>query len=188
MAVAALTRGPAPPLPERGRAWSVYDLFITADDDQVFIGVTSERHWERFCRKFGWDDLLADRRLAGNAQRIEARDWLLPELRERLGRLTKAEILTLAEAAEIPFAPVARPEDLAEDVQVKEAHALTETRLPEGQTVKLPKLPLRLDGQSFEARQGPPALGQGGLAFLREAGFGEAEIETLVNQGVVMGG
>jgi len=44
MAIAAITGEPPPPMPERGRAWSIYDLFATADGQQVFVGITSERH------------------------------------------------------------------------------------------------------------------------------------------------
>lgn len=34
-----MTRKPATPMPERIRAWAVYDTFTTADGEQVFVGV-----------------------------------------------------------------------------------------------------------------------------------------------------
>ena len=37
MAAAAMTGQAQPPMPERGRAWSIYDLFDTSDGDQVFV-------------------------------------------------------------------------------------------------------------------------------------------------------
>ena len=33
--------------------WGVYRLFTTADDRQVFIAITSNGHWQRFCKEFG---------------------------------------------------------------------------------------------------------------------------------------
>lgn len=60
MAGAAVTGEEPPPMPERGRTWSVYELFATRDGLQVFIGITSDRHWcktarglEPICTRFG---------------------------------------------------------------------------------------------------------------------------------------
>ena len=58
MAVAAVSGQAPPPMPERGRTWSVYDLITTADGEQVFIGVTSDRHWKRMCETFGFSDWI----------------------------------------------------------------------------------------------------------------------------------
>ncbi len=60
MSYAAMTQAPVPPMPARVSAWSIYQLFRTKDDQQVFIGVTSDRHWERFCAIFDRADLFAD--------------------------------------------------------------------------------------------------------------------------------
>ena len=63
MAYAALTDGPVPPMPARVSAWSVYKLFDTKDEDQVFIGIISEKHWQKFCEAFDRSDWLEDERL-----------------------------------------------------------------------------------------------------------------------------
>ena len=60
MAVAAITGQDPPPMPERGRAWSVYDLFATAEGDQLFVGVTTDRHWKRMCEVFEFTDWQND--------------------------------------------------------------------------------------------------------------------------------
>ena len=49
MAYAAITKVQVPPMPARVSAWSVYKIFNTKDKDQIFIGIISEKHWERFC-------------------------------------------------------------------------------------------------------------------------------------------
>lgn len=73
IAVAAVTGIATPPMPERGRVWSIYDLFETADGEQVFIGVTSERHWMRMCETFEFTDWASDDKLASNQGRIDER-------------------------------------------------------------------------------------------------------------------
>ena len=60
MAGAAISGEPVRPMPERARTWSVYELFATADGRQVFIGLTSDRHWQRFCHTFGFTDWADD--------------------------------------------------------------------------------------------------------------------------------
>src|SRR6266446_6429384 len=67
------TGEPSVPLPELKQGtrmgWGIYQLFTAADGEDVFIGVTSNAHWERFCKEFALDDLLADERLDDNAKR-----------------------------------------------------------------------------------------------------------------------
>ena len=47
---------PIPPMPERVSAWAIYDLFDLDDGRQVFVGITSDAHWQRFCEAAGRAD------------------------------------------------------------------------------------------------------------------------------------
>jgi crotonobetainyl-CoA:carnitine CoA-transferase CaiB-like acyl-CoA transferase len=185
MAIAAITGVAPPPMPDRGRAWSIYDLFDTADGDQVFIGVTSERHWERMCSVFGFSDWAADGRLSSNQGRIDERAWLLPELEKRLGKLKKEKLMALAQKAGIPFAPLARPQDLFDDAHLNESGGLLTTALPDGGTAKLPKIPLRMDHASFGLRRNPPGVGEGSRELFKSIGIEEEDINRLSKEGVV---
>src|SRR3546814_5135276 len=57
------------------------DLFETKGGRQMFVGVTSDQQWARFCREFGLDDLGGDPALDSNAKRSQARPTLIPRLR-----------------------------------------------------------------------------------------------------------
>jgi crotonobetainyl-CoA:carnitine CoA-transferase CaiB-like acyl-CoA transferase len=186
MAITAVTGQAPPPMPERGRTWSIYDLFNTNDGEQVFVGVTSERHWQRMCEVFGFADWTNDERLSTNQSRIEARDWFLPELSKRLGDLSKDELMNLAFEAKIPVAPVARPEDLFDDEHLNASEGLVSTTLPNGNQGKLPKIPLQMEGCDFGLREDPPAVGQGGAEFLKKAGLSAEEINNLAKDGVLV--
>jgi crotonobetainyl-CoA:carnitine CoA-transferase CaiB-like acyl-CoA transferase len=183
MAYNAVTGEPAPPMPERVSAWSVYDRFQSKDGDQVFIGLTSNRQWERFCKVFGLEELLEDDRLSGNNKRIDHRSWMIPKLGERLSQMTKTEIMSLAEEAGVPFAPVARPEDLFDDPQLNQGCGLVETTLPNGVTTKLPRIPIRIGDCDFGLRSNPPTVGQGGLSVLKKAGFTDDELDRFIETG-----
>ncbi len=185
MAIAAVSGQAPPPMPERGRAWSIYDLFATADGQQVFIGVTSDKHWQRLCAVFAFDDWARDPQLATNQGRIEARQWFLPALRQRLGTLTKPALMALAEKAGIPFAPVNQPADLFDDPHMNQSGGLAQVRTPDGKPAKLPKLPLRLDGHGLDVRLQPPRVGQGSPAIYRELGYTDDDIRGLIEKGVI---
>jgi crotonobetainyl-CoA:carnitine CoA-transferase CaiB-like acyl-CoA transferase len=185
MAAAAISGEAPPPMPERGRTWSIYDLFETADAENVFIGVTSERHWKRMCDTFGFSDWAEDAKLATNSDRVDQREWFLPALKERIGKLTRKELTTLAEKAGIPFAPVARPQDLFDDPHLNQAGCMVEIRLPNGSKARLPKLPLRLNERALELRSDPPQIGEGARGLLQTMGFYEDQIRKLEEEGII---
>ncbi len=185
MAVAAVSGEPPPPMPERGRTWSIYDLFATADSEQVFIGVTSDRHWKRMCETFEFADWAENEQLATNQARIEAREWFLPELQKRIGALNKNEVMALAEKAGIPFAPVNRPQDLFDDPHMNQSGSFVNTKTPKGASVKLPKIPLRLDGAAFDLRRHPPGIGEGSREIYRRCGYTDKDIHELIADGII---
>jgi crotonobetainyl-CoA:carnitine CoA-transferase CaiB-like acyl-CoA transferase len=68
---------------------------------------------------------------------------------------------------------------------MNESGGLAQTETPSGKQVKLPKLPLRLDGRTFDLRLQPPAVGEGTVDILQLAGLSSQEIETLAAAGIV---
>ncbi len=170
MAYSAISQTPVPPMPARVSAWSIYSIFETADSDRVFIGVISEKHWEKLCQAFGWGDWLSNPRLATNNQRIAERDWFLPALQQRIGQYTKAQIIEKCETAGIPFAPIARPEDLFDDPHLRQGQNLLEVRLPDGRTAPLPNLPLLYGNQRAQKRLDPPGIGEHNEEIQRRLG------------------
>jgi crotonobetainyl-CoA:carnitine CoA-transferase CaiB-like acyl-CoA transferase len=47
----------ARPMAARRGAWVVYEVFETADDGQLFTGVTSDQQWTRFVEVFELHEL-----------------------------------------------------------------------------------------------------------------------------------
>ncbi len=187
MAYAALTGEPVPPMPARVSAWSVYKLFDTRDGEKVFIGIISEKHWQRFCEAFGRRDWLADERLKTNNARIGERDWFLPEVEKMIRRHTKQEVIDICDKAGICFAPIARPEDLFEDPQLNQgAFGLIETLFPGGATAKMPRLPLQMGTYGFGKRCDPPAkIGKDTGEILKSCGYTEEEIKALAEKKII---
>jgi crotonobetainyl-CoA:carnitine CoA-transferase CaiB-like acyl-CoA transferase len=185
MAYAAVTKEPVPPMPARVSAWAIYRTFKTADDELVFIGVTSDKQWTRFCEVFERHDWLADGRLATNNGRIEQREWFISQVAEMVGKQPKAEVLKRCEAAELPFSPIAKPEDLFTDEQLLYGGSLLATTLPNGDVTHLPRLPFLLDGEGAGLEISPPTVGQHSRAVLAGMGLENDAIEKLIRDGVV---
>lgn len=183
MAEAAAAGEPVVPFPERAQGdrmgWGVYNLFATSDHRQVFIGITSDAHWARFCRAFGLNDLASDERLSANLDRAMARDWLIPALADVLRNYPAAEILEKLAAAEVPFAPVNRPDELFEDPQLNKSGQLLAIPVTEDVQAKLPAPPFVSDEYRIALRQSAPALGEHTRETLLEIGYSADEIDRL---------
>ena len=181
----AVTGKPAAPMPNRLSAWAVYDVFEVRDGEQIFLAVVSDTQWDIYCAAFGFADLKADARLTSNNDRVRAREWLIPELRKRMGSHSAAELGALFEAHGLPYAPITRPHDLFDDPHLNATGGLSDITLTDGRTTKTPLLPLAMDGRRLPLRHDPPRLGQHTVELLRSIGYAMPEIQALIDQGVV---
>ena len=190
MAYAALTNEPVPPMPARVSAWSVYKLFDTKDGQQVFIGIISEKHWQKFCEAFNRPDWFEDERLRTNNDRIRERAWFLPAVDKLVRQFTKAEIIRICDSAGICFAPIARPEDLFEDPQLNQGKfGLVDTVFPAGEKTKMPRLPLQFGSCDLKKRNDPPAaIGSDTREILASLGYDDNKINELLAKNVVATG
>lgn len=179
MAYGVIAQKDVPPMPARVSPWAVYRLFQTRDEEKIFIGITSDKHWQAFCEAFERPDLLADESLSTNNQRVEARERLHGELEEFFATMTLEEIVRRCEEAGIPFSPIARPEDLFDDPHLNEGDSLVSVSLPDGRQARLPRLPLAMNGSRLDLRRQPPAVGQHTRGLLARLGYSEEEIEGL---------
>lgn len=185
MAQHAITGEPLKPMSVRVAAWGVYDIITAADGERVFVGVVTDTQWAVFCRAFGFADLAADPRIATNTGRVQSRDWLIPELQTRLGVFDAATLSARFEAMGLPFAPIARPEQLFDDPHLNASGGLLPISLPDGRKAKLPALPIAIDGERPGLRRDAPKVGEHGREVLAEAGLAAGEIEALIAAGVV---
>lgn len=174
-----------PPMPVRRGAWGIYEPFQTSDDDQIFVGITSNGHWTRFCDAFGRADLRDDPRLASNESRVVERSWLVPAVAEILAPYTRDEIARRCEEGAIPFAPVATVDDLFDDPHLN-AGGLLDVVLPGAVPTKLPRLPIEMGGHELGLRRQAPQLGQHTREILGGIGIGEERLAQLEARGIVV--
>jgi crotonobetainyl-CoA:carnitine CoA-transferase CaiB-like acyl-CoA transferase len=179
----AVTGQPAAPMPDRISSWGIYDVFQVAGGEQIFLAVVSDTQWAIFCEAFGYQDLKADARLMGNNNRVRARDWLIPLLRERLALQKAAELAELFERHGLPFAPITKPHELLDDPHLCATGGLAPITLPDGQrageTAQTVLLPLALNGERLGVRRSPPRLGEHSDELLTSLGYSSEQAAQL---------
>lgn len=139
--------------------------------------------WEKFCAAAGRPDLVTDERFAtGKARRQNARE-LSAELDAAFGALPFDEIARRLDEADLVWAPVQTPAQVAEDPQVAAAGCFVPVDDGKGGTYRSPAAPAVFPGLDVGVRPPAPRLGEHTRQVLTELGYGEAEIETMLSEG-----
>ncbi len=188
----ALTGKPAAPMPSRISAWAVYDVFTVKEGQQIFLAAVSDTQWTLMCDEFGFADLKADTRLSSNNHRVRARDWMLPQLRERFAPFSAEELARRFELNGLPYTPITKPQELFDDAHLLATGGLAPITVPAdasgaGHAVAthVALLPLALGGQRLPVRLPPPSRGDHTRSLLAELGYEPAQIDSLIADAVV---
>ncbi len=185
MAQQAVSGNEPQPMSVRTSAWAVYDIFDSADGEQVFVGVVSDTQWRLFCEAFELTEFAQDRSLDANTERVKQRDRILPAIRECFASMSKADLMAKLDKTGLPFAPINKPSDLFDDIHLNESGGLLDLTLPNGEKTKLPGLPVNMAGRRFGVRQDLPKEGEHSAQALKLAGLSDDEINALFAENVV---
>ncbi len=100
---------------------------------------------------------------------------------------TKAELMAKLEKTGLPFAPIAKPEDLFDDPHLKAGGGLVPFTVTDGEfkghQVELPALPLEMDGHRFGLHQPVPHAGEQTREVLAEVGYSDEQIRGAACRG-----
>ncbi len=156
-----------------------YETFEAADGTFV-VGVGNELIWERFCGAIDADDLLADRRFASNADRVENRGMLDEILAPVFRRRTVDDWEERLNHAGVPCGRVRALNEVLDAERTADREMLVELDGTEvlGVPVKLSSSPGRVRGRA-------PGLGEHTEAVLAAMGHTEDEISALREAGVI---
>jgi crotonobetainyl-CoA:carnitine CoA-transferase CaiB-like acyl-CoA transferase len=139
--------------------------------------------WEKFLEVAGRHDLVSDPRFAtGKERRANARE-LAAELEAAFEQLPFDEIARRLDAADLVWAPVQTPADVAADPQIAAAGAFVDVDDGHGGTYRSPASPARFPGADATVRPRAPRIGEHTREVLAELGYDGAKIDAMYDNG-----
>ena len=164
---------------------SPYQEYPTKDG-YLILAVGNDPTFERFCKNFGQEHLLADERFATNPKRVANRDLVTQTLTPVMKTKTTAEWVEALEALKIGCGPINTLKDVFADPHVQARNMTLEMAHGSGATVKVIANPVKLSATPPTYRSAPPVLGEHTEAVLSGIlGMGAAEIEELRAKGIL---
>jgi crotonobetainyl-CoA:carnitine CoA-transferase CaiB-like acyl-CoA transferase len=162
-----------------------YQEFPTKDG-YIILAVGNDPTFERFCKAFGCEQLLADPRFATNASRVQNRQLVTDTLTPVMTSKATAEWIGLLEEQKIGCGPINTLEQVFADPHVQAREMVVDMDHGSGARVRVIANPVKLSATPPDYRAPPPVLGEhtaevlGGLL-----GMAEAEIAALREKKVV---
>ncbi|MEM9145996.1 MAG: CaiB/BaiF CoA-transferase family protein [Pseudomonadota bacterium] len=150
-----------------------YQVFAVADG-HLIVAVGNNRQFERLCQVLGRADLASDPGHATNADRVAARETLVPALAEAIAAWPRDALLTALNAVGVPAGPINRLDDVMADPQIR-ARGLRIA--PEG--VPGLRTPIRMSGAELVTERAAPALDQHRAEILAELDALEARDRSM---------
>ena len=175
-----LTGKEPPPMPERDFSWPVYDIFETADKQQIFISAVTGQQWQVFCEEFGLHEFLTDERLQDQVGRINARPWTIPRIQEELIKFSADTLSEIMERLGLPYSPIKRPAELYDDPHVNRPGGLVTSVNADGRQFRTPAMPVEFDNQPLQGEIDIAPLGADTANILTELGYSGEELQTLL--------
>jgi crotonobetainyl-CoA:carnitine CoA-transferase CaiB-like acyl-CoA transferase len=162
-----------------------YQAFPTKDS-WLMLAVGNDPQFARFCRIAGKPALARDARFRTNANRVENRAALVPEIERVCRRKTTRQWLTVLAKAKVPCGRINNLAEVFDEPQVR--HRKIRLDLPHKLGGKIPQVrnPVLFSRSFLEYSEPPPLLGQHTSAVLAiELGLTEAEILSLKTDGTI---
>jgi CoA:oxalate CoA-transferase len=156
-----------------------------AKDGYLNIAAGKEAMWQKLADALEHPEWKSEARFQGPLERLRNRDALTGEMEAALAASDVAHWVDQLNRAGVPCGPVLDLGQVFSDPQVLARQMLVELPHKEVGTFKTTGLPVKLSETPGAITRPPPLHGEHSDEVLREAGFGDAEIEALREQGVV---
>ena len=139
----------------------------------------NRKDWPKICKAAGREDLIEDPRFRSDRLRNTNCPELIGILDEAFATLPYEEMARRFVEADLVWAPVQSPAQLAQDPQAWAAGCFVETPDGKGGAFEAPAVPVRFPGEADGPKGPAPALGQHTAEVLEELGYSKADIAEL---------
>jgi crotonobetainyl-CoA:carnitine CoA-transferase CaiB-like acyl-CoA transferase len=135
------------------------NTYICRDGKYVVIGANGDSLFQRLMSAIGRDDMAADARFVNNQQRVTHEREIDAAITAWTSTHESAEVLRAVEAAAVPCGPIYSVADMMADPHFQ-ARGLFEEVNVDGQPLKIPAMPPRLEGTPGKTEWPGPRLGE----------------------------
>ena len=157
-----------------------------AADGLVFIGVSTNSFWEKFCKAFNLDALYAREEFKDISGRVKNRDEVDRLVQDAMKGFNSADIINRLREAGVPCSPVNSVKDAMEDVHVQARGCLVTQDHPVSGKITFVRNPISRDNKFPEVRFPSPSMGQQTNDILKELGYSDEHIEKFISLGAAV--
>ncbi len=154
-------------------------------DGVIAIAAPHDPQFKELCNLIGMPELLQDPRYSSDPLRWENRDILRSKIESFTAKHTKAELKKLF-GGKVPFSPIYNAKDIFEDSHFAARQMLPEVEHPgSARPVSVPGVPVKLSLTPGGVRHRAPILGEHSRQVLAEIGVPPADIQRMIDSGVI---
>jgi CoA:oxalate CoA-transferase len=166
------------PIGSRHPSSTPFEPYPTADQD-IVIGLGSEKDWAPFCKAIGLTSLLIDPRFQGAETRLANRDELDEVLGNYLQKKPSSYWMDLLIKNSIPCSVIENIESISNNLISEEYNAFSEIEV--GTTKQKMRFVRNPISSKNLVETPPPKLGEHTLQILQEIGCDESLIQKVTN-------
>lgn len=154
-------------------------------DGYLCVLIYNDKQWRSFFAAIGDAGRIdRDPRFANHRSRAENIDAVYEEVGRLIRERSTAEWQAVLDAADVPNMPMNSPRDLVDDPHHAATGFIREVNHPTEGALRVPRSPTRWSATPLTADLQPaPALGEHTGDVLRELGYADADIQSLLQSG-----
>jgi crotonobetainyl-CoA:carnitine CoA-transferase CaiB-like acyl-CoA transferase len=149
----------------------------------LFVQIDPDNEFPRLCAAFGQPELAHSELFATNAARAENAAALYAILQGQFETRDLAEWRTFFKENDVKWAPLPRLEDVVADPQMRDSGAIIKFDNDSLETVNSPVF---VSGVAKRTPSPAPEVGAHTRDVLRELGYGDSDIDTMIKDGAIM--